>query len=311
VQQFRQGGEMDTAMLVKRLGDPAFWGKIWNEARKGSLQARRWCGEGPLEYWNRLAGRFERPSGQEHTGRRVDRVLTWLEQRGVLRPGMKVLDIGAGTGAFTIPLARRTMMVTALEPAPAMLSALRRRVKAEGLANVDFLDWEWEKIDPAAAGLLGRFDLVFASLTPGVADMDALMKMMACSRGWCFLCEFAGRRLSPARDELWRRIFNSEMLLPGHDIIYPLNLLYALGCYPSLQVWADMWVEEMPLQEAMVDLENFFGAYTEITPELKRVIADYVEWNGVNGKFSENYKARLGMVVWLATTSWSAGLSLL
>lgn len=139
---------------------------------------------------NRLAGRFARRAGQERTKKRVDRVLAWLEQQGILHSEMEVLDIGAGTGVFTVPLARRAARVTALEPAPEMLAALQKRVEAEGLANVYFLDREWEKVDPAAEGLAGRFDLVFASLTPGVRDIDTLMKMTACSRGWCFLCDF-------------------------------------------------------------------------------------------------------------------------
>jgi SAM-dependent methyltransferase len=45
-----------------------------------------------------------------------------------LEPGGPVLDIGAGTGLATIPLAERGATVTALEPDPAMASVLRAKI---------------------------------------------------------------------------------------------------------------------------------------------------------------------------------------
>ena len=306
MQERQRGGEANVSFLGNQLREPRFWEEIWNEAHNSSLQARRRREVAPLDYWNRLAGRFARRAAQERTKKRVDRVLAWLEQQGVMRPEMEVLDIGAGTGVFTVPLARRAARVTALEPAQAMLAALQERVEAEGFANVHFLDREWEKVDPAAEGLAGRFDLVFASLTPGVRDIDTLMKMTACSRGWCFLCDFAGRRLSPAREELWQLIFGEEMPLPGHDIIYPLNYLYTLGYCPSFQVWADEWDEEQTVEEAVAGLQDFFRVYTEVTPEVKKAIADYVEKRAVKGIFIEKYRVRLGMILWTVGEKWEA-----
>ncbi|MFZ5651054.1 MAG: class I SAM-dependent methyltransferase [Bacillota bacterium] len=306
MQERHRVGESNVSLLANRIREPRFWEEIWSGANKGSLHDRRRREVAPLDYWNRLAGRFARRAGQDRAKRRVDRVLAWLEQQGALHPEMEVLDIGAGTGVFTDPLARRAARVTALEPAPAMLAALQKRVDAEGLANVIFLEREWEKVDPAAEGLAGGFDLVFASLTPGVRDTDTLMKMTACSRGWCFLCDFAGRRLSPAREELWRLIFGGEMPLPGHDIIYPLNCLYASGYCPSLRVWTDEWDEELPVEEAAAGLQDFFRVYTEITPEIKKAIADYVEQRAVEGIFIEKYRVRLGMILWTVGEKWEA-----
>lgn len=259
------------------LKEPHFWAEAWSRAQENSLQARRQLNLDNMEYWDRQAGRFERWTGEERTRRRVARVLTWLEQQGALHPEMEVLDIGAGAGAFAVPLARRGAKVTALEPAPAMLEALKRRVEAERVSNIEFLCREWEKVDPEAEGLARRFDLVFASLTPGVRDVGTLEKMMTCSRRWCFLCDFAGRRKTPVREELWRRIFGEEMPLPGHDIIYPLNYLYASGYSLSFQTWEDDWGEELPVAEAAAGLEDFFRLYTEVTPEIRKTIAGYVE----------------------------------
>ncbi|HHW41674.1 MAG TPA: class I SAM-dependent methyltransferase [Syntrophomonadaceae bacterium] len=288
------------------LKDPHFWTEAWNGAHRNSLSARRRRDLDTMDYWNRLAGRFERWAGQERTGRRVARVLSWLEGQGVLQPGMDVLDIGAGTGVFTVPLARRGAKVTALEPAPAMLAALQKMVEAQGLTNVHFLDREWEKVDPVQEGLAGRFDVVFASLTPGVRDVETLEKMITCSRRWCFLCDYAGRRSAPGREELWRLLFSEEMPTPGHDIIYPLNYLYASGYRLSFQTWEDDWGEELPVAEAAAGLEEFFRLYTEVTPEIKKTIARYVEQRAVNGVYREEYRVRLGMILWTGGEKWEA-----
>ena len=52
---------------------------------------------------------------------------------GAWQPGMEVLDIGAGAGIFTIPMAKQAARITALEPAPAMLAVLRNGSMRKGL----------------------------------------------------------------------------------------------------------------------------------------------------------------------------------
>lgn len=53
------------------------------------------------------------------------------------------LDVGAGCGALTVPLAARLPRVTALEPSPAMASALAEEVRARGLRNVRIVERAW------------------------------------------------------------------------------------------------------------------------------------------------------------------------
>jgi ubiquinone/menaquinone biosynthesis C-methylase UbiE len=64
---------------------------------------------------------------------------TALDKIGI-RPGMAVADVGAGSGYFTVRLAKRvgaSGKIYAVEIQPEMLSLLRRRVAAEKLTNVD------------------------------------------------------------------------------------------------------------------------------------------------------------------------------
>lgn len=53
-----------------------------------------------------------------------------------LRAEDVLIDLGAGTGALALPLARACRRVYAVDPSPAMLARLAEKARAAGLANV-------------------------------------------------------------------------------------------------------------------------------------------------------------------------------
>lgn len=83
------------------------------------------------EGWSRIAPVYEQ-AFEGLSGRYAVEVLRLLE----LRPGQRVLDVAAGTGAFSLLAARAGADVLATDFAPGMIERLRRRAAAEGLANL-------------------------------------------------------------------------------------------------------------------------------------------------------------------------------
>jgi SAM-dependent methyltransferase len=90
-------------------------------------------------------------------------------------PGTRFLDVAAGSGALSIPAARRGAQVVATDIAPAMIERLGARARAEGLANV-----EGRVMDGQALALAGdTFDVsasqhgvtMFPDLGAGLAEM--------------------------------------------------------------------------------------------------------------------------------------------
>lgn len=74
-----------------------------------------------------------------------------------LRPGDRVLEVGAGTGKATLPLVRRGFRVTALEPGPALADQLRHTLA--GTAGAKVVVTRFEDLDVPA----GTFDAVVAA----------------------------------------------------------------------------------------------------------------------------------------------------
>ena len=57
-----------------------------------------------------------------------------------------VLDIGAGTGAWSALLAHQVKHVTAVEPSAAMIEVMRESLAEEGVKNVRIFQAEWPDV---------------------------------------------------------------------------------------------------------------------------------------------------------------------
>jgi SAM-dependent methyltransferase len=110
------------------------------------------------EYWNTVAG--PRWLGlQGFVERRVEAVNELLLRYSGVRAGEAALEIGCGTGAFTVPLAvavGRDGSVVGADISAAMLAAARRRLAEAALDHVSLIeaDAQIHSFEP------GRFDLV-------------------------------------------------------------------------------------------------------------------------------------------------------
>jgi SAM-dependent methyltransferase len=109
---------------------------------------------GPEHLDAAFVARYDRKQG--HPDPAED--LAILEARG-LDGDSAVVDLGAGSGQFALPAARRFGHVTAVDVSPAMIALLEERAAAAGLANLDcvragFLSYE--HCGPPADGVYTR-----------------------------------------------------------------------------------------------------------------------------------------------------------
>jgi 2-polyprenyl-3-methyl-5-hydroxy-6-metoxy-1,4-benzoquinol methylase len=120
------------------------------------------------EYWDKIANEFDAiyTGNKNPLARSLDRWLRrdmyqrfeWvMNQAGDVR-GLKICDIGCGSGRFVTSLAKRGAQVTGVDFAPQMLKLAKQLTDKEGVAErckfvlSDVLDWKTDQ----------RFDLVVA-----------------------------------------------------------------------------------------------------------------------------------------------------
>jgi len=120
------------------------------------------------EYWNNIANEFDAiyTGNKNPIARGLDRWLRrdiyqrfeWVMRQAGDARGMKICDIGCGSGRFVSSLAKRAAQVTGVDFAPEMLKLGAQLADKEGVADrcnfvlSDVLDWKTDE----------QFDLVIA-----------------------------------------------------------------------------------------------------------------------------------------------------
>ena len=279
---------------------PEFWEREWLEAIKNSPVRRRerTFGAESMKRWNRMAKDFARRISDQHAIARRRQVIEGLCTRGILTRESRVLDIGAGPGAWTLPLAEQSRHVTALEPANVMADILKSRLRESGVANVSIKRETWQSADLDALGWRNAFDLVFAAMTPGVDGPSTLKKMMKASRGYCYLSTFAGPGYQSQYAPLWEIFFKEPLGQTIYDIIYPFNLVYTLGYRPGLTFSRWEGRADLARDEAVRMFTSFFENYMEITRDTRSVIEDYINRHSVEGRYLRPGNIRIGTMIW-------------
>jgi SAM-dependent methyltransferase len=95
-----------------------------------------------------------------------------------VEPGMRALDVGAGTGALTAELVRRDAAAGAIEPSSAFVAALRARYPGVDVreGGAEELPWPDDSFDVALAQLV----IAFMSDAPaGVGEMKRVAATVA------------------------------------------------------------------------------------------------------------------------------------
>lgn len=193
-------------------------------------------GRTSADFWARRAGRFRQGNAAiDEQAPLVRRVLSLLPPHG------QVLDVGAGTGRFALPVARGAGRVTAIEPSEPMLAGLRESAAEHGLTNVEAVNAGWLEVEastpPADVVLCAHVLYPHADLDRWIATLDAHARVAV------VLETVASWAEPPVLMELWRRLHGDERVLqPALGDLYPA--LLELGITANVEVYrapSTMW----------------------------------------------------------------------
>ena len=119
----------------------------------------------PARFWDNIADKYARSPVRDESAYRHKLALT--KER--LRPDMRVLEVGCGTGSTAIEHAPHVQRVHATDLSPRMVEIGRDKARAAGVDNIDFECASLAEL--AARGV--RYDAVLAlSVLHLVDDLD-------------------------------------------------------------------------------------------------------------------------------------------
>lgn len=197
----------------------------WQEQVVNCRQER---GEAEEDSWQRAAPRYD---GWVRNNDYVEQTLPYLLP--LVDSRARVLEIGPGTGAFTVPLALATREVVAVEPSASMrviLSANLARARGENVRIIS------QPIEEVIETLEGAFELAFASYSLyNVEPIDRVLRgLMRVARHVIVLMS-AGEGRVWYRD-LYRR-FKGKDLVPAPQLQHYYPLLLEMGVYADVRVY--------------------------------------------------------------------------
>ncbi len=281
---------------------PTFWEDQWldiiEHTRAEHPHKHDPAGKPAMERWDNMARDFaQRTSGEKAAARR-DLTLKQLVDKGILTPETRILDIGAGPGSWALPLAGICAHVTALEPSGGMIEIMSQRIEKEKADNITIVQKTWQETDLSEQGWEKAFDLVFASMTPGIDGPEAIRKLMAASCHHCYMSAFSGPGMNQQFAPLWEKFFDRPMPQRHMDIIYPFNLVYAMGYRPDITF--SWWNKEInwDRDHTIRHITRFFQPHMEITREAEKIIADYVDTRCIDGEYVPAAPVCRGAMTW-------------
>jgi len=230
------------------------WAEVWENQMDQWLRMRRERGADPdsAAFWNGLHIWETYMRYTNYPGLLLQEVLDGATE------SQTVLDIGAGTGSFTLPLARQVRWVTAVEPSSAQCNRLMQAAAAEEISNIAVIQKGWRSVSLEETGC---HDMVVASYCLFMRDIVAAVhKMDQAARRKVFLVHLAGQDLQDAI----RKLRGKKAQPPDHRLL--LEVLKEMGLDPTTKVFSRSFSLPLHLQ-----LEMFRSAQGFKDPEVREL----------------------------------------
>ncbi len=263
-----------------------------------SLSQKRRSGPQSALFWDKRAEGFSSNIRGDRREKRMSEVLGLIKGTGLELEGAEVLDIGCGPGTLAVPLAEMGSKVTALDISTEMLKRLDKRTAERGITSIKTILSPWSDIDINALGFRNRFDLVIASMTPGINGPETFDKMMQASRKVCYYSNFVSRKWDVSYYELYQMLFGEKYGDGGHGFHIPFMYLYSMGYRPVIKLSKNTWKSDETVEGMVDSVSGFFSSSKDIDDEMKARMRKYFEERATDGKYHSATESITGMMVW-------------
>ena len=196
----------------------------------------------------------------------------------ILDKDFEVLEIGAGPGTLTIPLAKKVKKVVAIESSETAVDYLKRNIKESQVGNIEIMKKNWLEVEDRE--IEDRFDLAVCShFLWQVKDLEKHLKKMETASNYCAVIQPAGR--DSIVKEMWTKITGEDysgQFDPDADYFAYL-ILRQWGRLVNVRVM-NYSVERNYEQEVRY-IASFIGKYVEVDAHVKKIIEQYISEKGL------------------------------
>ncbi|MGQ9814963.1 MAG: class I SAM-dependent methyltransferase [Candidatus Roseilinea sp.] len=237
--------------------------------------ANRLNAEDDVSFWAQHAPLYDQRAGAPGS---ATRTLQLIRQH--LRPSDTLLDIGAGTGRFAIPLSHYVRQVTAVDHSPEMLEILNRKAHTRNIHNIQAIQADWSSL------ALEPHDVVLAawSLYQQSHLLTALQRLLNATRRRLFIVAEVKSWPLPhlIAMRIWPEHYANEVDVPMH--LSYLGALWQLGAHADLRIVnetrvffantpAELATLFAPRHASASEIDRFAA---DLTPQLKRSQGGYI-----------------------------------
>lgn len=246
------------------------------------------------QFWEKMAAKYPLPFAEKSLTKTRE-IISKAEQRGVQLNGASLLDIGCGTGVYTLPLAQRAAKVVGLDLSEEMARRFEQERQAHGIDNASVIQMPWSDAAVSKHGLEKAFDIVWAAMTPAVRSPEDVARMNRCARKWCVYIGWGGVREDPFLAEVFQahgQVFGPP---PGAKAVQ--RHLAAMGIAAEIELFRSHWDWEGTEDEAVAHGEGFLLAQTEAEPNLE-LIREIAARFSKDGAVRHRTEVEKGLMVW-------------
>lgn len=258
------------------------WYALWRELSEvqNRVFARKKDGQ-EEDFWKRKARKFDKMVDDRWA--QPDSSRQFLLQKLRKNPCSSLLDIGAGTGKWSILASDYVAKVTAFEPSLSMQEVLQEKISKDQITNIEIVTGTWPEDEVLP------HDYILASHSMyGKGDFKAFVnKMNQVARKGCIMvlrAPFANSVMAVASQKVFGQPYDS----PNFQIAY--NALLGMDIYPDVIMeengtWP-AWRNDSQ-KEALEELKNRFDLVEETKYD------DFLE-----DLLERNLRHENGQVVW-------------
>lgn len=195
-------------------------------------------------------------------------LISFMVREGLLRKDDNVLDIGAGIGNYSLPLAENCASVTAMDINADCLKVLKARSAKNKIGNIEVLNTAWEEYSDHKT-----FDLTFSAMCPAICSYEEILRLESITKRTACLLTVTRGSYEKCRMELMRQLPLKNIGGMVTEALHYYNVLYLMGRQPNVKCWSERFTAE----ERVSDLIKRYSIYFKIFGADEDISIPYME----------------------------------